>query len=426
MGKGIVGHPAAKINGFWSPSSSQDCLPVAAAYRWKRTKPAPCRHTMYFCPRCHEALIQKADANGVAWHCSACHGQAMGFGVLRKTIGPKRMAEVVAQAVTAPNRDGCHCPMCSRAMTIATLNVDDQAITLDLCQPCGFVWFDAAEYEAIPAGPPPPHVLGEIDPSRMTPEAREKLALMQVERIAEEARAQDASPDEDWKAVPAMFGLPVELDAPPATRTPWATYLLSLLIAVVSLASFSHLDFIVDRFGLIPEECWRDHGLTLVSSFFLHAGFLHLFGNLYFLIVFGRSVENDLGPWRWLFLIFAADQTGNALHILGNYHDMTPCIGASGGISGLLAYYALRFPKMRLGMLFYWRWIQFPAWTAFAFWIVLQIYGAVSQHYGYSHVAALAHLGGVIPGIIFWRIWQNRRTSNPSDGPVNPLQIKIE
>ncbi len=381
---------------------------------------------MYFCPRCHEALIQKADANGVSWQCSACKGQAMGFGVLRKTIGPVRMAEVVAQAVAAPNRDGCFCPMCSRKMTIATLNVEDQAITLDLCQPCGFIWFDAGEYEAIPAAPPPPHVLGEIDFKKMSPEAREKLALAEVARIAEEARAQDASPDESWKAVPAMFGLPVELDAPPSTHTPLATYLLSLIIAVASLAAFAHLESIVERFGLIPEDCWREHGLTFLTSFFLHAGLLHLFGNLYFLIVFGRSVENDLGPWRWLLLIFAADQTGNLLHILGNYHDMTPCIGASGGISGLLAYYALRFPKMRLSMLFYWRWIQFPAWNAFVFWIALQMYGAVRQHYGYSQVAALAHLGGVLPGILFWWIWQKRIPIPTGVNSFNPIQVKIK
>ncbi len=338
----------------------------------------------------------------------------MGFGVLRKSIGPQRLAEVIGQLVTTPNRDGCPCPICSRIMTLATLNVDQNAIPLDLCQPCGFAWFDANEYEAIPAAPPPPHVLGEIDPAKMTPEAREKLALVEVERLAEVARTQDASPDADWKAVPAMFGMPVELDGPPAMRTPWATYLLSLLIAVVSLSAFIHLDSVIDRFGLIPEECWRDHGLTLITSFFLHASLIHLFGNLYFLIVFGRSVENDVGPWRWLLLIFAADQTGNLLHILGNYHDTTPCIGASGGISGLLAYYALRFPKMRLGMLFYWRWIQFPASGAFVLWIGLQIYGAISQHYGYSNVAALAHLGGVIPGVVFWWISQKHRTVSNS------------
>jgi membrane associated rhomboid family serine protease len=381
---------------------------------------------MYFCPRCHEPLIQNATANGVFWQCAACQGQAMGFGVLRKTIGPQRMAEVVGQAVTASNRDGCDCPMCSRAMTIATLELEDQTITLDLCQSCGFIWFDAAEYEAIPSGPPPPHVLGEINPSKMTPEAREKLAMAEVKRIADEARAQDASPDEDWKSLPAIFGMPVELDAPPLLRTPWATCLLSLIIAVVSLAAFPHLDSIIDQFGLIPEECWRDHGLTLITSFFLHAGFLHLFGNLYFLMVFGRSVENDLGPWRWLLLVLAADQTGNFLHILGNYHAMTPCIGASGGISGLLAYYALRFPKMRLGMLFYWRWIQFPASFAFVLWVLLQIYGAISQHYGLSNVASLAHLGGVIPGILFWLIWRKRLTPTTDSGTINPIQVKIE
>ena len=101
---------------------------------------------------------------------------------------------------------------------------------------------------------------------------------------------------------------------------------------------------------------------------------------------------------------------------------MTPCIGASGGISGLLAYYALRFPKMRLGMLFYWRWIQFPAWGAFVLWILTAILWRCYRNITASvDVAALAHLGGVIPGIVFWWLWQKRLTSLPANDPIRNL-----
>ena len=354
----------------------------------------------------------------------------MGFGVIRKTIGPSHTAEVIGKAVTAPNRNGCPCPMCSLPMTEVTVDVEGNEFTLDVCQPCGFVWFDAAEYEHFPPPPPPPHVLGEIDTTRMTPEARERLAMAQVKEMDEQSRAQDPIPDEGWKAIPAIFGLPVELDEPESAHTPWATYLLSLLIALISVASFPHLEYIVRRYGLIPADTWREHGLTLITSFYLHAGWFHLISNLYFLLIFGRAVERDLGPWKWLLLVFLADQTGNFLDYLGNPASTLPAIGASGGISGILAYYAFKFPHMRLGLLFrfsfFIRWIQLPAWTIFAFWILLQIYGAWIQLFAHGNIASLAHLGGVIPGVVFWWIWRNHQPGLKAPLVNGPLQIKIK
>jgi membrane associated rhomboid family serine protease len=88
-----------------------------------------------------------------------------------------------------------------------------------------------------------------------------------------------------------------------------------------------------------------------------------------------------------------------------------PCIGASGGISGLIAFYALKFPHARLGILFryyyvYFKWIQFPAWVAFILWILLQFWGAYKQIAGFSNVSALAHLGGTALGVLLWAVWK--------------------
>ncbi len=350
----------------------------------------------------------------------------MGFGVLRKTIGPQRMANVLGPAVTENNRDGYACPMCSQPMTAVSMDADGDRLSLDLCQPCGFVWFDVAEYEAIPPAPPPAHVLGEVDQTKMTSEAREKLAMIQIQEIAEQARAQDPTPDEGWKSIPGILGFPIEIDAPPSTRISWMTYLFSAVIVAISLAAFTNLQPTINAYGLIPVEVGRDYGLTLFTSFFLHVGWIHLIGNMYFLVVFGRTVENNLGPWLWLLLILLAALTGDFLHVLGNLHSSTPCVGASGGISGILAYYALRFPKMRLAMILYYRWVQFPAWTAFVVWVVLQLLGAFEQHYGLSNVASLAHLGGCIPGIFFYLLWGKRNAFSQGDASKSLLQVKVK
>jgi membrane associated rhomboid family serine protease len=88
--------------------------------------------------------------------------------------------------------------------------------------------------------------------------------------------------------------------------------------------------------------------LTFVTSFFLHAGIIHLAGNMYFLLAFGHAVENFLRPLRYLALIALAAFIGDLAHIALDPRSQTPCIGASGGIAGVITFYALNFPRMRL------------------------------------------------------------------------------
>lgn len=127
--------------------------------------------------------------------------------------------------------------------------------------------------------------------------------------------------------------------------------------------------------------------------------------------LWGPKVEDDLGQWRFAALLALAALAGDILHILGDPRSTVPCIGASGGISGIIAFYALRFPSARLGiMLRYFlifRWIQFPAWAGFVAWLVLQIILAIEQVQGVTNVSALAHLGGCLVGVGAWGLWQS-------------------
>jgi membrane associated rhomboid family serine protease len=138
--------------------------------------------------------------------------------------------------------------------------------------------------------------------------------------------------------------------------------------------------------------------LTFVTSFFLHAGIIHLVGNMYFLLVFGDDVENFLGPLRYIALIALAAFVGDLLHIASAPASTTPCIGASGGIAGLITFYALAFPQAKIGFLwryfYYFRWLRLPAWFVFVLWILFQIIGAYEQKIGISSVSSFAHFGG--------------------------------
>lgn len=275
---------------------------------------------------------------------------------------------------------------------------------LDVCTVCHVVWFDYGEYAAMPALPKTTSWK-----ETLPQEAREKLALIEVEAIREKAKARefgDITPDSWWQWIPGILGMPVEQDAEVVSSVPWITWLVAGLITATSLLAFFDLPAAIQSFGLVPAEFSRYGGLTLLTSFLLHGGVLHLFSNIYFLLIFGDNVEDRLGKECFLLLLVCATLIGGAAHILGNPQSTTPCIGASGGISGVVAFYALKFPKAKLNFLvrlYFWlRWISIPAYIMFIVWILLQFYGTWAQLAGFSNVSSMAHLGGAATGFIFW------------------------
>jgi membrane associated rhomboid family serine protease len=285
--------------------------------------------------------------------------------------------------------------------------------TVDVCKNCEFIWFDAAEFEVAPAAPPPPPSKEELD-RKLPQAAREAIAMAQVEQMAETSREQDRSPDAQWKAIPAMFGLPVEVEDDNDWDNAWVTICLSSLIIIVSVVAFHNLRGTIDMFGLKPAEMFRYGGATVLTSFFLHGGVWHLVSNVYFLWLVGNNVENYLGRWRFVALIVAALLLGDVLHILADPHSTTPCVGASGGIAGVMAFYALQFPKNRLGFLVRYTWVQTSAGMAFVLWLGLQFFVAMKQYYGVSKISGMAHLGGALAGAMLWVVWRTQSGFSPA------------
>jgi membrane associated rhomboid family serine protease len=105
-------------------------------------------------------------------------------------------------------------------------------------------------------------------------------------------------------------------------------------------------------------------------------------------------------------LIAIAVFVGDLVHIASAANSTIPCIGASGGIAGVITFYALAFPEAKIGFLwryfYYFRRIRLPAWFVFVLWIVFQIIGAYEQKVGISSVSSFAHLGGAGVGLIAW------------------------
>lgn len=294
------------------------------------------------------------------------------------------------------------CPACKHRMSEVPIIIKEKTEYIDVCSKCHFIWFDPHEFEHLPKL--------EIKHPQSQPlsmEAREALALARLESLKKEQVQQEmssSSPDHWWEVIPTLFGIPIEYNYTPLKHKPIATWSLAAAITLVSVIAFRDLGPAIAGFGLIPAEFMRYFGFTFISSFFLHGGIIHLAGNLYFLWVFGDNTEDVLGKRKYLLLIATATITGHIAHILSAPVSTVPCVGASGGISGILTYYCLRFRNASVGMILFFRWVRIPVVFMLAIWIIFQLLGAYKQFLGLSNVSAFAHLGGASVGIIFWWI----------------------
>ena len=150
-------------------------------------------------------------------------------------------------------------------------------------------------------------------------------------------------------------------DENPASRAPIVTRSLIVLNVVVFLYELMmgpELRDFMFRWGLLPERLtWALQrgtepviraGLPLLSSMFLHGGWMHLIGNIWYLSLFGDNVEDRLGRFRYLVFYLIAGIAGGLLHWLFNSHSRVPTVGASAAIAGVLGAYVVAFPRARV------------------------------------------------------------------------------
>jgi membrane associated rhomboid family serine protease len=144
--------------------------------------------------------------------------------------------------------------------------------------------------------------------------------------------------------------------------------------------------------------------LTLVTSLFLHGSFLHLLGNMLFLWVFGRSIENALGSFRFLIFYLVAGVSASLIHILFNQSGLgviMPCLGASGAISGVMAAYLMLFPHRYVAVIIFFFVVELPAFIVIGVWFLFQLINALGGLGDPSGggIAYSAHIGGFLVGL---------------------------
>jgi len=292
----------------------------------------------------------------------------------------------------------------------------DHDLELDLCTLCRAVWFDRAEQESVPQSPPPPAE------KPLSPKAREELALAKVRLDEQLQREEDLksgyTASESWHWIPGILGLPVESDAPAVASRPYVTWGVAALLVLVFAATVWDLQAVVEQWGFVPALAYRHGGLTVLTSFLLHAGLLHVLANTYFLLVFGDNVEDHLGRLGLVALLLGSHAAGVVLHAWLDPNGQMPLVGASAGLFGVLGYYVIMFPMARIGILFrvfiYIRWLHMPAFVFVALYLVIQILGSLAQVSGMRGVSYLGHLGGLAVGLAVGLVVHVARRRRPA------------
>jgi len=157
----------------------------------------------------------------------------------------------------------------------------------------------------------------------------------------------------------------------------------------------------VDLPPLVPFTVW----LTLLTAMFMHAGFWHILGNMWYLWIFGDNVEDVFGRLGYVFFYLLSGLAAAFAQILTNPNTVIPMVGASGAISGVLGAYFVLFPYGRVLTLvpffpFFVRLIELPAIILLGFWFILQFLGGISSPVEGGGVAYWAHAGGFVTGAL--------------------------
>jgi membrane associated rhomboid family serine protease len=377
---------------------------------------------MYSCPTCKEPLAKKQSDFGIFWACETCQNWLVALATLRRTVEPTFFNNLWRDLRSADKTEDCACPLCSKAMNQLSRDASPDPLAFRACQVCGVVWMGPRERFALPlqVQPEPTQPPPESPKEELSAEAQKLLALHQVELITERRRREDqfdASHLPMWQKMLAAIGFPIEDDPNAQYSFPWFTVLITLATTAASIYCFFFTDFslAVDNLGFIPAQFGRDSGATFLTSFFVHGGWMHLIGNLYFLFVFGRCVEDKIGALG-IFLLLLSATLGSCLFTL--FFDPEgdiPHIGASGGIAGVLLFYGFAFPNKKLvfSMSVYMLSIylvRLPALAVLALWVMAQIFGAFFQKAGMSTVSYSGHLGGLLTGLVFWLLWRWKKS----------------
>ena len=204
-----------------------------------------------------------------------------------------------------------------------------------------------------------------------------------------------------------------------ASRRPSRAAIITLLIILVNafvfLQELGGGNRFVYTWSVVPLRLMHGHhAITLLTSMFMHGGWLHIIGNMIYLWAFGPAIEDAMGSFRFLFFYLAGGLVAMFAQVLGDPWSTIPVLGASGAIAAVMGAFVVTFPRDRirtvLWILIFIRVTYIPAVFLIGFWFLMQVVnvGSVAD-VRTGGVAYLAHIAGFLFGVITGRFLRNPR-----------------
>ena len=201
-----------------------------------------------------------------------------------------------------------------------------------------------------------------------------------------------------------------------ARRTvPLVTYALIALNVLFFFVEQSGGDAFIGKWAFVPRRFLAnpfDDFLTLFTSMFMHAGWVHLGGNMLYLWIFGDNVEDRFGHIKFTIFYLLCGLAATFAQLAFSLGSNVPNLGASGAIAGVLGAYILLFPQGKVRVLRGQQVIQVPALIVIGIWIVLQFFsgiGSIADTAQTGGVAYMAHIGGFVAGLVLGFLFRSSR-----------------
>lgn len=194
---------------------------------------------------------------------------------------------------------------------------------------------------------------------------------------------------------------------------------INIMVFLVEMAHVHELDRFIFVYGLVPARYtvpdvavhfdFIQQAFAFFSFMFLHGGFWHIVGNMWFLYIFGDNVEDRLGHFRYLIFYLLCGWASGLTHLVFNWYSQVPTIGASGAVAGVMGAYFILYPRSRvltlIPIIFIPYFVEIPAAFFLAVWFLFQFLSAALSGGQASGIAWWAHIGGFIFGIVLLKLF---------------------
>lgn len=209
--------------------------------------------------------------------------------------------------------------------------------------------------------------------------------------------------------------LPIGDDNTSRKTFPLVTYAFIALNVLFFFVELSGGEAFIKKWAFVPSRFLADPAgdfLTLFTSMFMHAGWIHLGSNMLYLWIFGDNVEDRFRHIKFILFYLLCGIAATFAQLAFNPGSNVPNLGASGAIAGVLGAYILLFPKGKVRVLRGRQVIQVPALVAIGMWFVLQLFsgiGSIADTAQTGGVAYMAHIGGFLAGFALTFLFRGRR-----------------